>query len=308
MKKIKILLIGSGNIARQHYKAFSEFKEFIFVGVVARNKKKLKKFSLELNIPYFSDNIDLAHRTTSPDLVIVATTIESTLKVCLKLLKFKSVLFVEKPLGYNFSETKVLCNKFFKYKKKVFIALNRRHYTSTRIVQKDLIKENKKRTLIVQDQSNLKNHFNKFPKKIVNNFMYANSIHLIDYFNIFCRGNLTRIRTFNSFNKKPYFVKSELLFSSGDIGIYSAIYNNESPWNISLITGKKIYIFKPLEAISSNFNLKKYKFKFADDKNFKPGFKLQAREVLNFFLGSKHQLPDYKQYLISCKLIKKIYK
>ena len=45
MKNISILLIGSGNIALEHYRAFSSFEKFHFVGVVARNKKKLSKFA-----------------------------------------------------------------------------------------------------------------------------------------------------------------------------------------------------------------------------------------------------------------------
>ncbi len=46
MKKLKILLFGSGNMAVEHFKAFSSFVNFKFVGVVARNKQKLKKFSV----------------------------------------------------------------------------------------------------------------------------------------------------------------------------------------------------------------------------------------------------------------------
>lgn len=308
MKKIKILIIGSGNIAREHHKAFSQFNEFIFVGVVARNKKKLKIFSQDLKIPYFSDDIEAAHKITNPDLVIVATNIENTFKVCNQLLQFNSTLFVEKPLGYNFIETHKLYKKFLKYKKKVFIALNRRHFISTRIVKHDLNNIKKKRTIIIEDQANLKKMSKRFPKKIVNNFMYANSIHLIDYFNVFCRGRLIKIETFNSFNKKPFFVKSKMLFTSGDVGIYSAIYNNECPWNISIFIGKRIYILKPLESISSNFKIKKIKLKYADDKNFKPGFKLQAKEILNFYQKKKYYLPNYKDYFKSVELIKKIYK
>ena len=50
--------------------------------------------------------------------------------------------------NYELYFSKQTVSKFSKYKKKVFIALNRRHYTSTRIVQKDLIKENKNEFIV----------------------------------------------------------------------------------------------------------------------------------------------------------------
>lgn len=308
MNKIKVLLVGSGNVAREHYKAFSCFDQFKFVGVVARNKKKLSKFSSDLKISYFSNNLEEAHLRLQPDLVIVATSITSTYKICCKLTNYKSVIFVEKPLGYNYIETKKLFHLFKLKRKKVFIALNRRNYVSTRKIQRDIDNKVGQRVVIANDQSILKNLNNKFPKKIIKNYMYANSIHLIDYFSIFCRGKLKNIRTFNKFNKKPYFVNSKLYFSSGDVGIYSAIYDRESPWYVSIFVGKTIYILKPLEKISSNSKLSKIKIKFADDKKFKPGFKLQASEVLNYFKKVSYNLVDYEKYFESVKLINKIYK
>ena len=48
MTKIRVLLVGTGNMATEHFKAFSSFVEFSFIGVVARNKKRLSEFSMEL--------------------------------------------------------------------------------------------------------------------------------------------------------------------------------------------------------------------------------------------------------------------
>ena len=105
-----------------------------------------------------------------------------------------------------------------------------------------------------------------------------------------------------------YIAISILNFSSGDRGIYSAIYNNQSPWYVSVFVGKKIYILKPLEKLTSNFKLTKKSINFSDDKNFKPGFRLQAKEVLNFFKKSSYNLSDYREYFKSVELINKIYK
>ena len=308
MQKIRILLVGTGNIAKEHYKAFSCFNDFEFVGVVARNKTKMTKFASDLKIPYYSNNLEIAHTKLKPDLVVVATSIINTYKICLKLINFKSVIFVEKPMGLNYIETKKLVNLIKKKKRKVFIALNRRNYFSTRKLQKSISNKVGKRVVIVNDQTIIKKLNKNFPSKIIKNYMYANSIHLIDYFSIFCRGKLKSIQTFNKFNKEPFFVSSKLVFSSGDLGVYSGIYDRESPWYVSVFIDKKTYVLKPLEKISSSTKLFKREIKFSNDNKFKPGFKLQAKEILNFFKKNSYNLVDHKEYFKSVELIKKIYK
>ncbi len=308
MKKIKTLLIGTGNIAKEHYRAFSNFKEFKFLGVVGRNRNKLKEFAKEFKIPNYSRNIEELHSRLNPDLVIVAISIMNTFKVCKQLSKFDSKIFVEKPFGYNYQQTLKLNKLFNERKKNIFIALNRRHYQTTRTIQDEIKNKSGKRTVIVNDQAILKTLKYKFPAKVIKNYMYANSIHLIDYFTIFCRGNLKKVTSLNKFDKEPYFVNSKLYFTSGDIGIYSAVYDRESPWYLSVFVNKSAYVLKPLEKIFSNKKIKKKKIKFSDDKKYKPGFKLQAKEVLNLFQNSKHNLPNQKEYFKSVKLINKIYK
>ena len=308
MKKIKVLLVGSGNMATKHHKAFSSMPEFFFSGVVARNKNKLKQFSKKLKIPYYSTNIREACLEIKPDLVIIAVSELSTYKICKKISNYKSVLFIEKPLGYDYLQTKKIVTLFKNKKIRAFIALNRRHFSSTRKLHSILSNQNGKRLITVNDQEDLiQQKKNNVAQKVINNFMYANSVHLIDYFNILCRGKLEKIKTYNSYNKPPFFVHSILNFSSGDKGIYYAIYNKEAPWFITAQISNKIYTLKPLEKLSSNHKIKNKKIKFSDDKNFKPGFKLQAKEILNFFQGKKYYLPDYQEMFKTVKIIKKIY-
>ena len=47
--------------------------------------------------------------------------------------------------------------------------------------------------------------------------MYANSVHLIDYMDVFCREKLKQIITIKSHKNNPSIVTSKLKFSSGDI-------------------------------------------------------------------------------------------
>ena len=77
---------------------------------------------------------------------------------------------------------------------------------------------------------------------------------------------------------------------------------------MSVFAGEQKYILKPLEEISSSSKIDKKIIKFSDDKNYKPGFKLQAKQVLNYFMDLPYNLIDEKEYLKSVELIKRIYK
>ena len=70
---------------------------------------------------------------------------------------------------------------------KVYVALNRRFYSSTKAVMRKLDNYQEQRLITVLDQEDTKKaELMKRPKKVIENWMYANSIHLIDYFHIFC--------------------------------------------------------------------------------------------------------------------------
>ena len=83
----------------------------------------------------------------------------------------------------------------------------------------------------------------KHPKLVQKYWMYANSVHLIDYFNIFCRGSLVSINYKKRWDeKKMDSVIAKLHFSSGDIGKYNCYWNKK--WkmeNIYQTKKKQIY-------------------------------------------------------------------
>ena len=256
---------------------------------------------------YFFD-IKKAFITLKPNLVIIAVSELSSKKVILESLKFPWTCLAEKPIGYNYAQNIYLYNKIKLIKKKnFFIALNRRHYCSTISAKNDLSKSNEKRHIFIngQEDLNLQKKINT-PKKIIDNFMYANSIHLIDYINIFCRGKLVSIKKLNFLNETPHLLISKLKFSSGDCAMYSVVHNVKAPWYIALKTTKVSIVLKPLETYYSNIKKKKNKtYKF--DKKFKPGLIEQSRQVLNYLSNKKHNLSSIETYIKTINLIKKIY-
>ena len=139
--------------------------------------------------------------------------------------------------------------------------------------------------------------------------MFANSIHLIDYFRIFCRGSVKKIIKLNTF--KSTFDKkiliSKILFSSGDIGIYKAFWNLQNKWEVKIISQGILINLFPLETISIYENNLKIKTRNLKKKKFKDGYLNQINDIENYFLSKKNKLVTLEECLKTLKLIEKLY-
>ena len=142
--------------------------------------------------------------------------------------------------------------------------------------------------------------------------MFANSTHLIDYANIFCRGKI------NDFKKKTFFLnkKSRILtflarYDSGDVFLYNALWNMPGPWRVSVTNEKKSYNLEPLETLKiKNFNTRNYEkinIKSCEKKKIKPGLYNQTVELIKFVFNKKNNLCSLEESHKVMSLTNKIY-
>ena len=200
-----------------------------------------------------------------------------------------------------------------KFKKRnCFVALNRRQYSSTKKLIKKLSKDKGVRKIYINDQQfNLKKKYPHKDKIVLDNMMYANSVHLIDYINIVARGKIYSIKTFIEKKRKNVSHLSSILkFSSGDLVHYRSIWNEFSKWGVRIFTNNYFYEMSPLEKLDyfSFRNLKNIQIK--GDKNdikYKPGFKLQAINFIKMIKKKPYSLVTVNDNFNTTKLIKKIY-
>lgn len=312
MKLIKVAIIGAGKIAEEHIKAFKAIKNIKIVGIFSRTELKAIKLKNKYQISKVYKNIDNMYQDSRPDLVIVAVSILSAREVLKKVSKYEWYCLCEKPIGLNYEET-IKISKYFKNKDKFFVAFNRRHYDSTLLAQKILKKDNSKRLILVNDQQDIIKAKKFHPSIVCKNFMYANSIHLVDYCQIFARGNpkkfinLTKIKDGNFI-----FFSKKIIFDSGDVVIFSSIWNGPGPWFVKLIT-KNIFInLEPLEEIkfhNKNKILKKFYFSEKKKKSiqYKEGFYNQAILAAKSVIEKKKYLPDLNVALKTTRLVREIY-
>ena len=121
------------------------------------------------------------------DLIIICLPPDQLLKILYFLKDLDTNIFTEKPLGLNLLEAKKILNlyKIRKHKKmKFFVGYNRRFLESVMQLKKLAYKNTSKLFIDIQDQQDLGIAASLgHNKEILDNWMYANSIHTIDFLN-----------------------------------------------------------------------------------------------------------------------------
>jgi len=222
------------------------------------------------------------------------------------------VLLVEKPFGVDAAATRSLTEVALGHNAQVYVALNRRHYASTRHVLTVLSQNPEPRVIEVQDQEDIRLAAQSGqPEEVTRNWMYANSIHLIDLISIFGRGAVIRSSNGISWDSsEPFFVSAQFEFDSGDAATYSCVWNMPGPWTCAVTTSEARYEMRPIECLT----IQKQGSRIREDvelnkidSEFKPGIRRQAAEFLHAIRGEENLLPDLTAYARSIELVKHAY-
>ena len=148
-------------------------------------------------------------------------------------------------------------------------------------------------------------------KKLIDNWMYVNPIHLIDYFRVLGRGKIVSVNPIVRWNSEdPFVVVSQIEYDSGDIGIYKAVWGAPGPWAVTVTTHHKRWELRPLEHLSIQLygsrDIKKITPDQADS-DFKGGLLLQAQETIKAVKGEPNSLVTLSDALETMKLVQSIY-
>lgn len=310
--KKKIAIIGAGYMAQEHIRVFQDIEDVVIAGIFSRTHLKAEDVAKKFLIEHVCDSIDDLFITTQAHMVIIAVPELEVRGVCINAFKYSWMPLVEKPAGYNLVDAQEIAHAAKKFGHTAYVALNRRHYASTRTVLRELKDVDGGRLIHVYDQENpaIALELGR-PNEVVKNWMYANSIHVIDYFKLFGRGDITSIEPIIRWDSEtPQFVMTKITYSSGDIGIYEAIWNGPGPWAVTVTTQQKRFELRPLEQATVQLyksrNLELLPAHFWDSQ-FKPGLRLQAEEAIKALRDEPTLLPTLDEALETMKLVSAIY-
>lgn len=311
-ERCRAAVIGAGYMAREHIRALRDIRAVTIAGIHSRTRARAETLAAEQGgVPVFDSIAELYDRTRA-HLVVVAVPELSTNPVCQAVFEFPWTVLIEKPAGYDLADAIAIEAAARERNRRAFVALNRRSYGSTRAVVADLDTRTGPRLITVLDQEDpvaaLAAHQ---PPQVVENWMYANSVHLVDYFLQLGRGPVTRVERLVRWNARdPRYVVAQMSFESGDVGIYQAVWRGPGPWSVSVVTEEMRWELRPLEqAARQPAGQRTTEAIPVDpwDVEFKPGLRAQAGQAVDAALGRPTSLPTLADGIATMRLIQDIY-
>jgi predicted dehydrogenase len=287
---LNVLLIGAGKMAQDYAKVLKaigvDFK------VIGKSRENAATFEIETGVSVLTGGIlhvfpELKEKFTH---AIVATNVESLSEITTYLLKrgIKTIL-VEKPGALYLNELKDVLTEKGKKNANIYIAYNRRFYSSV-IKAKELIQEDGGIRSFTFDFTELSHVIEKLekPKEVLQQWFYGNSTHVVDLA-FYLGGEPKQFSSFISRGLKWHpnasvftgsgVTKNNVLFS------YHANWESPGRWGVNIFTDNYQMIFKPLEELhiqkKGEFVISKVELEDQLDKDFKPGLYRQVEALLS---------------------------
>ena len=313
MKSIKVALVGAGYMATEHAKAFSGLPGVTLEGVFSRTRARAEQLASSYPGMVVCDSMGELYGRTGADLVVVTVKELSMAAIAAESFAFPWAVLLEKPAGYDLADATSILEAATKAGSRAYVALNRRAYSSTRQALARLADNAGPRFVKVMDQQDQQaaRDIYKEPPEVVRNYMYANSIHLIDYFRVFGRGEVAGVVPVVPWTpEKPGMVVSKIDFSSGDVGLYEGVWDGPGPWAVSVVTPRERLEMRPLEQVAVQLRGERKVTALEidpDDSAFKPGLRYQALQAIVAVRGEPHHLPTLADSWQSMNLVARIF-
>lgn len=312
-KKVKVAIVGAGYMASEHLKAFEATGEAEVVGITSRTRARVEALVADHDGIEIFDSLEQMYEKTRADIVVVTVTELYMAEIAKRCFEFPWLVLLEKPAGYNLADARSIQHAAHSKKVRVHVALNRRAYSSTRQALEVLEGNEGPRFIKVLDQQD--QHaaltIHKNPPLMVENYMFANSIHLIDYLRVLGRGEVVSVENVVKWDPAaPGIVLALITFSSGDTGLYEGVWNGPGPWVITVNTPDKRLEMRPLEQVSVQLKGERRSQALAIDEAdslYKPGLLFQAQQAILASLGQKNVLPDIDDSFKSMELVANIF-
>ena len=289
---MKVLLVGAGNMAKEHVKVLKELN--IDFKVIGRSESSATEFEAVTGVPVATGGLEQTFDKISANLpthAIIATTLESLEQNARFLLKkgVKNIL-IEKPGAFTYEGLVALEKLAIQQNAKVYIAYNRRFYASVIEVQNHIEQEGGLTSFVFEftEWAHTLNNGKRSAFKLENWFI-GNSTHVIDTA-FFLGGKPKEIQTFTHSNIDWH--PSGSIFSGAGITeknilfSYHANWSAPGRWSLELMTKQSRYFLRPFEKLSQQklgtLDIQEVTLNDTLDTAYKPGV---FRQVETFLFG-----------------------
>lgn len=301
----KIWIIGASTMAVEYTKVLKALdRDFCVIG---RGLTNAAKFEQKTGITPITGGLDafLDTKPEKPSHVIVAVGVEQLCPTANSLLKYgiKNIL-LEKPGALTVDELELTEKLAFSNRANVFIAYNRRFYSSV-LKAEEIIKEDGGVTSFNFEFTEWAHTIkpDHRPIALFNHWLIANSTHVID--TAFFLGGEPRemvcyVGGKNEIDWHPSGNKycGAGITSNGALFSYQANWSAPGRWVIEILTKSHRLYFKPMESLLiqnlGSVIVEPVQLEDNFDKQYKPGFYLQTK---NFLDGETQRMCSIKEQI-----------
>ncbi len=310
--RCKVAFVGAGGMTREHIRAFRDVPGTELCGIHSRTPARAEALAAEFGLPVVADSIDELFGKTRAQLVVVSVPELAANSVAKACFAHDWSVLMEKPAGYDLSDAEDIAAAAEKAGRRAWVALNRRHYSATRAALSLLASDPGPRFIKVLDQEDQAAALAAGqPAKVVQNWMYANSIHVVDYFRVLGRGEVASVEPVIPWNPaRPGVVVAKLAFASGDLGLYEGIWDGPGPWSVTVSTAAQRLEMRPLEQLGlQRRGERRLEPQVAHERDaaFKAGFRLQAENAVAAVLDQPADLPTLRDGVETMRLVGRIF-
>ncbi len=307
----RVAVIGAGCTAREHLRALRDVPGVVLAGIHSRTRPRAEALAAEFGVNSVCESIDELFERSAAALLVVAVPELVMSKVAKAAFRFAWTVMLEKPPGHQLDDALEIQHAAAARQRRVLVALNRRLLSATLAAKAELADVPGPRFIKIQDQQDQSAALRAGqPAEVVRHWMYANSIHTIDYLRVFGRGRVTSVEKVVPWvPDHPSLVISRVSFESGDSGMYEGIWHAPGPWAVTVTTTGKRCEMRPLEQLSVQEQGQRPQMIAPDDwdARFKPGFRRQAEAAVRTARGEASEAVSLDDAIDTMRLISQIF-
>lgn len=284
-----VALIGAGPMAMAYAAVLKDMNTA--TRVIGRGEKSAAAFTEKTGLDVRTGGLEdyLASGEDLPDYAIISTPVDALAPNAKALIAagIKNIL-VEKPAGISPEETQELADFAAAHDANVYVAYNRRYYSSV-LAAKKLIAEDGGATSLRMEFSEYAFRIKDVPTAahIKSQWLYANSTHVLDM-GFFLAGYPSAISGMQTGGSDWHPAGSQFVghgrLENGGLFSYHADWDAAPRWMVEVMTPKRTLMFNPLEKLNQRspegFAITPIELEDDLDTRFKPGLYKQTEAFL----------------------------
>lgn len=307
----KLWLVGAGEMAQEYAKVLKALS--IQVEVIGRSIESANKFYRKTGIAVHTGGIyNVLKAQTAPNVAIVAVGVEQLAETTTALIKSGTrKILLEKPGGIDIQQIQKLNEIAIEYDAKVWIAYNRRYYSSV-LKAKELLDIDGGAVSLQFEFTEWSHVIQKLQleAKVKEHWLLANSTHVIDLAFHLC-GCPKEWKGWIGGSLGWHPASSRFcgagVTDQGVLFSYHADWDAPGRWGIEVLTRKSRLIFRPMEKLHctplGSVNIEQVELEDELDCDFKPGL---YKQVESFLLEQSPLLCTLKEQLHQAGIYSKI--